>query len=89
MVGIPLFGFVHDRLNDGAGIVDHAGGYPFIMGLRPMTDAFGNPYDNRGVELERVEKVVMESLREHEEELFQYWGHSPCLSDPLGAHGYP
>ena len=35
------------------------------------TDAFGNPCGNRGIELEHVEKAVMESLREHEAELLR------------------
>lgn len=35
------------------------------------TDAFGNPCGNRGIELEHVEKAVMESLREHEAELLK------------------
>ncbi|OAG91643.1 hypothetical protein AYW79_13655, partial [Ferroacidibacillus organovorans] len=35
------------------------------------TDAFGNCCGNRGIELEHVEKAVMESLREHEAELLK------------------
>ena len=35
------------------------------------TDAFGNCCGNRGLELEPVEKAVMESLREHEAELLK------------------
>ncbi|WP_067624117.1 recombinase zinc beta ribbon domain-containing protein [Alicyclobacillus acidiphilus] len=35
------------------------------------TDAFGNSCTNRGIELEHVEKAVMESLREHEAELLK------------------
>jgi len=37
----------------------------------PKTNAFGNPCGNRGIELEHVEKAVMESLREHEAELLK------------------
>ena len=35
------------------------------------TDAVGNPCGNRRIELEHVEKAVMESLREHEAELLK------------------
>lgn len=35
------------------------------------TDAFGNPCGNRGIELEHVEKAVLESLRGHEAELLK------------------
>lgn len=34
-------------------------------------DSFGNPCGNRGIELEHVEKAVIESLREHEAELLK------------------